>query len=145
MERSSNLEVFRFHRALYSTILSELIEFYPAIYFLLEEDRGTLFFAGRLSSEPVPRCILSRRPDSIHQVTPLMTTHQRGQRNTENNHEIHHGDTRTPPAASPLAGVLLAVLFNYLSAKRGRRQVVTWVGTMTHSDKRNETKRFRPV
>ena len=74
-----------------------------------------------------------------------MTTHQRGQRNTENNHEIHHGDTRTPPAASPLAGVLLAVLFNYLSAERGRRQVVTWVGNMTHSDKgtkRNDLGRF---
>jgi hypothetical protein len=74
-----------------------------------------------------------------------MTTHQRGQRNTENNHEIHHDDTRTPPAAEPpLAGVLLAVLFNYLSAERGRRQV-TWVGNMTHSDKgtkRNDLGRF---
>jgi hypothetical protein len=54
-------------------------------------------------------------------------------------------DTRTPPATEPpLAGVLLAVLFNYLSAERGRRQV-TWVGNMTHSDKgtkRNDLGRF---
>ncbi len=83
---------------------------------------------------------------SIHQVIPLMTTHQRGRtENKENNHEIHHdATTATPLAAPPLAGVLLAVLFNCLSAERGRRQV-TWVGTMTHSDKgtkRNDLGRF---
>ena len=63
----------------------------------------------------------------------------------QNNNEIHHdATTATPLAAPPLAGVLLAVLFNYLSVERGRRQV-TWVGTMTHSDKgtkRNDLGRF---
>ena len=67
------------------------------------------------------------------------------QENKENNHEIHHdATTATPPAAPPLAGVLLSVLFNYLSTKRGHRQV-NWVGTMTHSDKgtkRNDLGRF---
>jgi hypothetical protein len=64
-----------------------------------------------------------------------MTTHQRGRtKNKRTLHEIHHDDTQTPHEAPPLAGVLLAVLFNYLSAERGHRQV-NWVGTMTHSDK----------